>query len=88
MPETKHEPVDENGLPAVGMGVGTGVTVGASVAVGDVVGDGVAKQICHPADVPPSSEFHEMTVLGDTETPSGPEEYSGGPQYLVPSTVK
>ena len=84
MPDTKQEPVDVNGLPAVGMGVGMGITVGASVIVGAVVGDGVGKQICHPEASLPSSEYHEMTVLGDTDTPSGPK----GPQYLVPSIVK
>ena len=48
--------------PAVGLEAGC--TVGCE--------EGAGKQICHPASLTEVSEYHDMLVLGDTETPSGP----------------
>jgi len=78
----------------VGCGVGTGDVVG--IEVGDVGGgvglevgctvgceEGARKQICHPASLTEVSEYHDMLVLGDTETPSGPVV----PWYSTPSII-
>ena len=74
---------------AVGVMVGTGV----GVAVGNMVETGVGAavgtkqpgtQTCHPEYVTEPSEYHDMLVLGETQTPSGPEPES----YLTPSIVR
>ena len=82
---------------AVGVGVGAGVGVelkvgvelGAEVTVGCGTGVGCgegasSKQSCHPESRNAQSEDHVMLVLGETETPSGPEV----PLYSAPSIVR
>ena len=72
---------------AVGTDDGSDVTVGC----GDIVGCDVgarSKQTCHPASYTKLSEYHDMLVLGVTETPSGPELYwlDNPLLYPTPST--
>ena len=79
--------VTETNIVGARVGRGVGAELGEEVTVGTCVGTGVGatgKQSCHPVSVIVESEYHDMLVLGNTETPSGPVV----PSYSTPSIVR